>query len=557
MSVPYLNRGESIVLTTHRVSTGSVLYDAMLTNQRLILMDSRYDRLEPEMIPFFDILTVKGGKAATGEPAVILTLKETSTFNDSGQVSLIFTQNAGEKRRHERELWVKRLIELVIRARELEAQSTVVPVTRKNGLQPTVRRWEAPEPVRPRSSVAEPAPPVPEPVIITEQEPDSLEFFLEEKSHQDATVERETEKSDENPQTIPEVAAEAPRTEIHPAREETLVKELPGQEPVPEPESVPVQETVPRDPFAGIHIPPPRAEPVEKPQPVPTHEALTGKYHSQAPFGDIVRAAASSLNVSVETPAPDSHPGEAPVVKKTLPLPDHSPKTTKGALPVHQTPGVKRELPGTYAPEMTAPPVPPASQKRIPPSEDKKQRGGKADAPIRKFPVVAALLAFIAIIAILAVAAFVVNSLYSTPYSNTVITITPSAGTAPAQEQAPADLQPAGVYVLVICSGDFAGSIGNPGLLRQVSGRGDQNFSILMTKSIVQATIRKLDTSPEPLTVEIYNNSTLLATRTVNAPLGEVNLLIDTTTAAPPGMSAELTPASEKHLLGNGSLIYY
>jgi len=557
MSVPYLNRGESIVLTTHRVSTGSVLYDAMLTNQRLILMDSRYDRLEPEMIPFFDILTVKGGKAATGEPAVILTLKETSTFNDSGQVSLIFAQNPGEKRRHERELWVKKLIELVIRAREQEAQSTVVPVVRKNGLQPSVRRWEAPEPVRPRSSVAEPAPPVPEPVIITEQEPDSLEFFLEEKSRQDETVERETEKPEELPQTIPGVPAEAPRAEISPGGDEILVEELSGQEPVPEPESLPVQETVPRDPFAGIHIPPPRTEPVEKPQPVPTHEALTGKYHSQAPFGDIVRAAASSLNVSQETPAPDSHLSETPVVKKTSPLPDRSSKTTTGALPAHQTPGGKRELPGTYAPEITAPSIPPASKKKIPPSGDKKKRAGKAKAPVRKFPVVAALLAVIAIIAILAVAALVVNFLYSTPYNDTIITITPSAGTVPAQGQVPADLQPAGVYVRVICPCDFAGSIGNPGLLRQVSGRGDQNFSILMTKSIVQATIRKLDTSPEPLTVEIYNNSTLLAKRTVNAPLGEVSLLIDTTTAAAPGMSAERTSDGERPLLGNGSLIYY
>lgn len=555
MSVPYLNRGESIVLTTHRVSAGSVLYDLMLTNQRLILMDSHYDRLEPEMIPFTDIVTVKGGKAATGEPAIILTLKEPNDFSDSPQVSLIFTQNPNEKRRHERELWVKKLIELVIRAREQEAQSTVVPVTRKNGLQPSVRRWEAPEPVRPRSSVADPAPPVPEPVIITEQEPDSLEFFLEEKTQKIRTVEPATKTREETLPPTTTQAPEIPAMEIKPITDEPKAGELSGRELRPEPETPPAQEAVPKDPFAGIHIPLPQTEPVEKPQSPPEPQGHSMEYRSQEPFGTIVQAATESLRASHEEP--DSPPVEEPIVKKTSPLPDPGLTPGPGTPPARQTPGEKRELPGTYTPEVAVPPLPRPPKKRMPATGRSPGSAREKTAPVRKSSLIAALLAVIAIIAILAVAAFAVNSLFSSPYSNTVITITPSAGTGPGQGQVMADIQPAGVYVRVISSGDFVGSIGNPGLLRQVSGRGDQNFSILMTKSIVQATIRKLDTSPEALTVEIYNNRTLLAKRMVTAPQGEVSLLIDTTTAAAPGMSAELTPGSEKHLLGNGSLIYY
>jgi hypothetical protein len=497
-------------------------------------------------------VTVKGGKAATGEPAIILTLKESATISDSGQVSLIFIQNPGEKRRHERELWVKRLIELVIRAREQEAQSTVVPVVKKNGLQPSVRRWEAPEPVRPRSSVAEPSPPVAEPVIITEQEPDSLEFFLEEKPRQDGAVEQGPETQEEILPPLP-VAASG----NDPAHHDTLTEELSGQQPVPGPDPQPDHEIVPRDLFAGIHIPLPKDEPVEQPQPAQEQPGLTREYQTQAPFGDIVRAAASSLNVPRETPEPEPHPVNEPVVKKTSPLPDRPPKIAPGTLPPQQTPGEKRELPGTYSPAITTPPVPPASKKRSSKAGDKKKSAGKPKAPVRKYPVVAAVLAVITIIVILAVATFVINSLYSSPYSDTVITTTPSAASNPPPEQVAAAPQPDGVYVMVTYPGDFAGSVGNPGLLYQVSGRGNQTFTVLMTKSIVQATIRKLDQSPDPLTVTIYNNSTLLASRTVNAPQGEVNLLIDTTTAAAPGMSAELTPASDKHLLGNGSLIYY
>ena len=555
MSIPYLNRGESIVLTTHRVSAGSVPYDVMLTNQRLILMDSHYDRLEPEMIPFTDIVTVKGGKAATGEPAIILTLKEPNDFSDSAQVSLIFTQNPNEKRRHERELWVKKLIELVIRAREQEAQSTVVPIVRKNGLQPSVRRWEAPEPLRPRSSVAEPAPPVAEPVIITEQEPDSLEFFLEGKGRQGMMVEGEPEKSEKRLPPTPIVAAETSRTEIKSVVEEPSAAVLSSQELLPEPEKPPVQESVPRDPFAGIRIPPPQTQKIETPQPPPEQTGHMREYQSPEQFGTIIQAAAESLKAVQNIP--EFPPVEEPIVKKTSPLPDPTQKTPLDTPPAQRTPGEKRELPGTYTPEVAIPTITLSPGTQVPPPDKTTRGSGKGQAPVRRSSLIGALLAVIAVIIILAIAAVTLNSLYGSPYSNTVITITPSAGSIPTPNQVPANLKPAGVFVRVIYPGDFIGSIGNPGLLRQISGRGNQTFTILMTKSIVQATIRKQDQSPDTLTVEIYDNSTLLASRSVNAPLGEVSLLIDVTTAAAPGMSARQTPESERPLLGNGSLIYY
>lgn len=558
MSVPYLNRGESLVLTTHRVSTGSVLYDAMLTNQRLILMDSRFDRFDP--IPFPDIVTVKGGRASTGEPAIILTLKEPNTFSDSAQVSLIFTQNQGEKRRHERELWVKRLIELVISAREQEAQSRVVPVARKNGLQPSVRRWEAPEPVRPLSSAPEPAPPAAEPIVITEQEPDSLEFFLEEKNGPGKAGGPEADKNDDNYDPTRIVTAEVPTAESNPVVEKAGEDETPGQELPPEREILPAAIAVPRDPFAGIHIPPPLTEPKETPEPSRSHKGFLEEYRSQEPFDTIVRAAARSLQEPQETPAPPQPqmlPAKEPVVRKTTPIPDRAPNVSSSLPPAKQTPGEKRELPGTYIPEVVIPAIPPPSKKRTPSSGKKAKKAGKPAAPARRSPAGAAVIAVIAVIGILAIAAFALNSFYSSPYSNTVITITPSAGSSTEIKETPADLQPPGVIVRIIYPNDFAGLIGNPGILRQVSGTGNQNFSVLMTANIVQATIRKLDPSPESLTVEIYNNNTLLASRTVSSPQGEVSLLVDTTTAAAPGMSTVGIPASERPLLGNGSLIYY
>ena len=190
MSAPYLNRGESIILTTHRVSAGSVMYDALLTNERLILMDSRYTRFEPRMIHFPAIISVKGGKVPTGEPAIVLILDEPDKVSGSAQVDLIFTQQPGEQRMEERKLWVRKIIELVVSARERVVQ-TPVPLRKKTGMHPTVRRWVAPEPARPHTSAEESASP-PRRVIVTPDEEDLPVFNRADLSREpeDPAIER-------------------------------------------------------------------------------------------------------------------------------------------------------------------------------------------------------------------------------------------------------------------------------------------------------------------------------------------------------------------------------
>ena len=116
---------------------------------------------------------------------------------------------------------------------------------------------------------------------------------------------------------------------------------------------------------------------------------------------------------------------------------------------------------------------------------------------------------------------------------------------------------PSGVRFEVIYPGMFTGSIGNPGFLHQVSGTGNHTYAVLMTTDIVQATIRKQDNSGDRLTVGIYNNGTLLAQKTITAPMGEINLLIDTRTSNPPGMTPDTLPYGSTTRPGNGTLVYY
>jgi len=552
MSVPYLNRGESIVLTTHRVSLDSAVYDAMLTNERLILMDSMNDRIEPKILAFLSIITVKGGRASSGDPAIVLTLEEPNSFTGSGRASIIFTQNPGEKRKHERELWVKELIQLVIKAREREAQKEVVPTGKKTGIQPSVRRWEAPEPLRPHSSVTGPSPQTPEPVVITDEEPDPIEFFLEAHT---ANAGGQIPARFEDPQNA--VSAVPP-----PVREDGPDHEVPvdareiRQEPEPVPEDSPADETVSPDPFAGIRISPPQPEPVKEYE---SHESFTG----------IVEAAAGSLQagnqdekipmteIPPETDSQEPEPAysQEPVIRKTASPKDIHSVGNRSTLPPPLTPGEKREMPGTYTPEI---PVPIIIADDDGPEKTGPGRETMTGTAPKRMPVaVIAAVILVALITLLGATFLISIYFQESPYDNTVVTIAPSAHVTQEPVIVPADTQPTGVRVRVIYPHQFTGTIGNPGLVRQVSGTGNQVFPVLMTKSVVQATVQKQDYSGDTLTVEIYENSTLLASRSVTAPMGEVNLLIDTTTAAAPGMSTETLSTDGRSLLGNGSLIYY
>lgn len=583
MSVPYLNRGESIVLTTHRVSMDSVLYDAMLTNERLILMDSINDRVEPRILSFHSIITVKGGSASTGDPAIILTLEEPNDFSGSGTASLIFTRNHGEKRKHERELWVKELIQLVIRAREREAQKEVAPAGKKTGMQPSVRRWEAPEPVRPHSSVTGPVAPAPEPVVIIEQEPDSLEFFLEAK----APNNDKTPPVAEKPGTADKPPAPAERAPKAAPAPTPLRKKRNKPAPVqpvvkPEPEVPVIKEIAPKDLFAGIHITPSPPEPKKKQEPSLSQPEPVSTYGSGKSFENIVQAEAGSLKAETgpetipvpEIPAapciqePDTTAAQdtrepvpvqsrEPVIQKTTPLPDNHAAMNSVTPPIPVTMGEKRELPGTYTPEIPVPVISPRTDDKKPGRAESGQESVGRSAPKRMPVAVIAAVILVALIAILGAAYLAAVYFQDSPYGNTVVTIAPSAPVTQEPGIIPVDTKPEGVQVRVIYPHSFTGTIGNPGFSRQVSGTGNQVFPVLMTNTIVQATVQKQDYSGEMLTIEIYNNSTLLASKSVTAPMGEVSLLIDTTTAAAPGMSTATAPADGRPLLGNGSLIYY
>ena len=99
MSGPYLKRGESILLTTDRVSINSLLYEALLTTRHLILVDIRYDQFLPQKIPLSTILSVKGGKIATGEPVITLIFSDNDSRSGSGPMVLYLYPATGRTKK--------------------------------------------------------------------------------------------------------------------------------------------------------------------------------------------------------------------------------------------------------------------------------------------------------------------------------------------------------------------------------------------------------------------------------------------------------------------------
>ena len=212
MDSPYFERGESIILTTDRVSINSAQYDVLLTTRYLVLVDVRYARFEPQKIPLLAILSVKGGKTLTGDLVITLYFSDTS-LTGSGQMNLIFSQYPGERRDRERDEWLKNLMERIVAIRQETIGSKTIAPEQGIGIRPVTRCTIAPEMQPPHTTVIDISPePVEVSIIHDEPASPALEEPVEVVSVADAThpevapIEEKSDTiiTDTEPQTLSE-----------------------------------------------------------------------------------------------------------------------------------------------------------------------------------------------------------------------------------------------------------------------------------------------------------------------------------------------------------------
>jgi hypothetical protein len=123
MGNPYLNRDESIILTTHNVTFNSIVTEVIFTNQRLILFDSRHAQFRYQTIPLATIETVMIREDAESNPVIFLSIAPVTPDSPPQSKELTFSKQAGGDRKQECIDWVKQLKEQIAAVRQQEAAS--------------------------------------------------------------------------------------------------------------------------------------------------------------------------------------------------------------------------------------------------------------------------------------------------------------------------------------------------------------------------------------------------------------------------------------------------
>lgn len=588
---PYLKSGESIILTTDRVLIDDIEYDLILTSQRLALVDSDHTSDQPQVVPFATILSVKGGTTPAREPFITITVIDPVGLEDSKTIDLVFSQLPYEDRAAECDLWVQKLIENIVSVRQEPAASAPQQVPSKpRGMDPTIRRFGAPEvpmphsqvvqkssrpsgdllsaiqgaawdtpdetvetpapedreypeedvqtipddepgPAVPASDGAEPAPsPVTEPVDLAKVDPSQNNVELSGPvipAEESPTVPVDDEEP-VNP-AIPDYAAvpATPFGELVPKDAETDPEPSPeenpdGEDPVPIRIATEFTEQAKNPGIPGLVLPDLLLHLKNLPEPeIPDLSDIEERDGSPGtPAGLPVNPAMGEPVLSGETPVPGGD------------IPDHR---DGSGIP---TTGVQTGLPdavvfpvlsGASTGEVPeTPPVitPPAVLS--PASQPPVHQPGKI--PVR---VMAAIIVVLLVIIGGTAIIFLVPS--GNPGSSDHPAVIPVNQTpVPVTTTPPVVVPSEGVWVKVTYNGTFVGSYGNPGALKEVRGTGEQFYAIKNADDLVQASFTKQDDYGNNLTVEVYNNGSLVTQVTRRTPGGTISILVDPLTGKAP-----------------------
>lgn len=550
MGGPYLESGESIVLTTDRVSVDNITYDALLTTRRLILTDMRYARFEPRTLSLAAIESVRSGKAATGEPVILLALKGDGS-NQPDQRVLVFLQEPLENRKIDRDLWVRKFIELSISDREPVEGENLPPAEPKEGMQPSVRRWVAPEIVRPRPDLFGKNESSKRIVVMEEElpktpEPVRVEIVPAPSEGQTARIPHR-ESDPDNPA--------GSRQEQGESMEPGIGENTPGADPAPD-------NYLSRSILAATQsliAAKAREELAHPPQQtrVRTTSALPEtpqKTHADTPANPPVPLAESVPVVRTTSPVPEILPEPAPVV--------HEPAEPASGIP--DLPAPEPDTPEPPVPESRAaapPAAPPRKEKDAVPPGPEYAAEPAAPVTLAGIPSQYILAGIIACLLVLVAAFMLLHGMPQQDAGTTTIpnVITPVA-TVPVitvvSPTAPAEDDLSGVRVRISSDGYYTGEAGNPAFLQPVSGPGTVLVKPLYSDRPVMVRVEKDGNDGGDLTIAILKDGRTIATRSTSAPRGSVELLIDPVTEKPPGLVTTV-PTTDTSRVGKGKLEYY
>jgi hypothetical protein len=517
MGYPELDQDESIILETRNVKFKSISLDAILTNKRIILIDSKKNVLPPQDIPLTSIRVVEMGENAIRDPFLLLILS--SVTGEKRQMVITFSRQAGAERKRECNEWVRKLDSLR-EAMVPDSYPADIPV-----------QTEEPEPQ------PEVASPTPARTVIAGTRP------VKKKIEISRPLSKIIEKSPVSP--VPVETSSLPSG--------TFCSRCGNR--------VPLNST-----FCNhcgtpiVHVP----EKAVAPQPA----AQSVKVSHQPPVSPVAEQQNRPIDRvihSIEPLIEDSVPRtqSAPLIQKNVPDQKAEPPVPASPVPEPQidpTPQVSWPVLSTSgSPIGPAKEPEPAEPESPPPPPAPVPEGGKPNYRMITLISIAIIAIIIGIVLLPGLTSSPANGTGSnlttpamttlaTPFPTTMpkttatpvktVTVTPTVTPAQVTVLIPQN----GVWVRVTYNGTYTGSIGMPNDLHASTDSGDRFYQISTTNGTVAVSLQKTDGSSDKLNVEIYKNGVLVKQASTIAPKGILEFQFDLKSVSSGGTNST-TPA--------------
>jgi len=513
MGYPELDQDESIILETRNVKFKSISLDAILTNKRIILIDSKKNVLPPQDIPLASLRIVEMGENAIRDPFLLLIMM--SVTGEKRQIVITFSRLAGAERKRECNEWVKKLDSL---------REAIVPDTSPADIP---EQAEEPE-LTPEVSAPTPAPtrtviagtgPVKKKIEISRP----LSKIIEKSPVSPAPVETSSLPSGT---FCSRCGSRVPLNSTFCNHCGTPIVHVPEKAVAPQPAA----------PSVKVTIQPP-VSPVAEQQNRPIDRVI----HSIEPLiEDSVPRTQSAPLVQKNTPEQKAE-SPAPVSPPPEPEQDPTPQVSWPVLSTSGSPMVPAKEPEPAEPEIPPPPPAPVPE------------GGKPNyrmITLIGIAIIAIIIGIVLLPGLTSSPAGGTGSNLTTPVITTPVTPYPTTmPRTPATPVITALVTPAqvtvlipqnGVWVRVTYPGTYTGSIGMPNDLHASTDSGDRFYQISTTNGTVAVSLKKTDGSSDKLNVEIYKNGVLVKQASTIAPKGELEFQVDLKSVSSGGTNSSI-----------------
>ena len=485
--------------------------DLMLTSRRLILIDNSVNPFHLRTIPLDSIITVVAGMDVKGEPVFTLSHMDPSGSGAPQPMDFIFMRQKGKSRAKECNEWAATLNIHAAGARNGALSSGTLPYDPVKTIQPRMSATYMIETFSPRKPVMEAYPvkagPVTTPVISKFPVGGGILAGIDEPA---PLKNVEMVEPFDSPWLLP-----------------------------PEPEKMEMSDKhEPASPLPVIAIEADGKPAItDREEPVSPPLANTTGTNETPTITDAAQVWADAVRTAT-TPSP-----VIPLMMTSATIPEE--KKIDDKLKVEQIstsfeePVAEINKDVSSADEMVSPcsaddePVglPARSEYSIPsaisPTVPKIPKSMYPNAQIAAIVIVILVVLGVAVIS----SFNLLNSGETTPpVVVPIVTVQPIH--TPIPTLVPAD----GVWVRIKYPGNFIGEVGNPEIMHPAYGSGERIYKILWSDRSVHASAQKQENSGDTLTIEIYNNGTLIKSSSTRAPMGSVDILIDPTTGQPPGV---------------------